>query len=132
MTHLDADEKILGNIPADVGAVAQNRIPERLTNANPAKSRQRQKSHLANLEYKQQKQEALAWQERRLQAQALALCLEEREQQRQASREQMASVQSQPSAVQSTGQAQVPPLPEHKKPVEPTERTPEFFTGSSK
>ena len=47
MTHLDADEKILGNIPADVGAVAQNRIPERLTNANPAKSRQRQKSHLA-------------------------------------------------------------------------------------
>ena len=84
------------------------------------------------LEYKQQKQEALAWQERRLQAQALALCLEEREQQRPASREQMASVQSQPSAVQSTGQAQVPPLPEHKKPVEPTERTPDFFTGSSK
>ena len=48
MTHLDAsDEKILGNIPADVGAVAQNPIPERRTNENPAKSRQRQKSHLA-------------------------------------------------------------------------------------
>lgn len=34
------------------------------------------------LEYKQQKQEAQQWQERRLQAQALAWCLEEREQQR--------------------------------------------------
>eukprot|EP00435_Cladocopium_sp_Y103_P004540 s1618_g1.t1 len=35
-------------------------------------------------EYKRQKQEAAAWQERRLQAEALAMCLEEREQQKHA------------------------------------------------
>lgn len=35
-------------------------------------------------EYKRQKQEAAAWQERRLQAEALAMCLEEREQLKQA------------------------------------------------
>ena len=81
------------------------------------------------LEYKQQKQEALAWQERRLQAQALALCLEEREQQKQAGREQMASLQFQPSAVQSTGSAQVPPLPEHKRQEEPSEKTQGVLLG---
>ena len=36
------------------------------------------------IEYKRQKQETLAWQERHLQAQALALCLEEREKKKKA------------------------------------------------
>ena len=55
------------------------------------------------VEYKKQKQEAAAWQERRLQAQALALCLEEREQQRQV--EQAAAFA-----------ALAPPLPKHSLP----------------
>ena len=49
------------------------------------------------LEYKQQKFEAQQWQERRLQAQALALCLEEREQQK--------------LQAQGSQQSLIPPLP---------------------
>lgn len=60
------------------------------------------------LEYKQQKVEAQQWQERRLQAQALALCLEEREQQR---------LQAQTAAGQSS--QPIPPLPHVGKQAAP-------------
>ena len=63
------------------------------------------------LEYKQQKLEAQQWQERRLQAQALAMCLEEREQQKLQA-QLMAGQSSQPPAG-------IPPLPHPSGSVAP-------------
>ena len=63
------------------------------------------------LKYKQQKLEAQQWQERRLQAQALAMCLEEREQQKLQA-QLIAGRSSQPPAG-------IPPLPHPSGSVAP-------------
>ena len=73
---------------------SDSRSPERRRQSKkPAEA----KESPGYLEYKQQKFEAQQWQERRLQAQALALCLEEREQQK--------------LQAQGSQQSLIPPLP---------------------
>ena len=74
-------------------------------------------------EYKRQKQEALAWQERHLQAQALALCLEEREKQKKSAEQADSSAGpahfTQPTVAEvkaPKARSSVPPMPSKSVP----------------